>query len=381
MRWGVAIFWTILGFAIWMGRFESKGIEVFSNLETEWRRDWKVGEGSDTSHVSRNGVELIARTMRGARIVWAPVPIERRWRFLLVEADLGSEGVVPSAAAWSGARVILVGYDARGEALYHYPHGLALLRGTRAMRHYEAVFELNEEMKSVGLVAQVAAASGKLMLNGLSVQVMSERWWFRAGFLIWSGGVILLIGWLVRSYGVSFFRSLCFGVVFLVGGLVLVIPGINRALRPVVMDRFWVGDRLVSERVISETREKDFLPKEVVTSDRVEKEVNGNDEELRRWSVWSVVYPHRGHYHLIVFGGLAFVCCLVAGRQGVFWWPLGIGLASELVVLGHGMPMRVTDWVDLVWNVVGVGLGVLAYGVWVRCWRLNWVAFSRRGIG
>jgi hypothetical protein len=125
---------------------------------------------------------------------------------LRFSCDIKTNDVPPGRGSWNTARVILVSHDQKGIPMWHLPHALAALRGTRDWEHHERVFAVAPDATGVSVFVQLAQTTGTMWVKDISLQPVMENASFHkfrgTAVILWTAVVLWIAVPMIRSaYG------------------------------------------------------------------------------------------------------------------------------------------------------------------------------------
>lgn len=119
-------------------------------------------------------------------------------RLLRVSARLRSADIVPGPNGWNTGRVLLSLVDSDG---HRFARTICEIDGSRPWELCERVVPLAHDIVAVQINVQNLAASGTLWVDDLHLAAVAEKsaaFYWRAGFAVLWGAVLLYCGWLAR---------------------------------------------------------------------------------------------------------------------------------------------------------------------------------------
>lgn len=105
------------------------------------------------------------------------LPPERN--FLWLSASAQARAIKPGPQPTARGRIVLAQIDALGRLQWQRPHALAELDGTSSPQSFNAVFAVPSTIPQVMLGLHLRQATGELMVEGLRLELVSERALFR----------------------------------------------------------------------------------------------------------------------------------------------------------------------------------------------------------
>lgn len=387
-----ALVLAIASVAIWHWRFE-----VDPGALPEARLDrppvgWSSPENRrhDIEQGPDGPVLVLERSEPGGRTPGINLMFTRleRAQYVHIRCEARWQDVKVGPRNYMIARFVSVMKDASGR-MSHPKGGFQVFGGLgdSDWRRYEVVQELTADMEAYGLSIAMLGASGRLEVRNLSVLAVRQRGWVRpaavAVLLGWSG----LLAALIRSRppAPSWPRTVAGAVMMVACGWILVFPQTRHFLHPAPR-HFDIGERGEpgGTRVPEPPAPKDERPPpaqentddpspvpakpELVGKDRpLEVEAPQADPPRKaRRSGWLhrflfEVNRRFAAAHLVLFTGVTLAFLAITGSASQWRLPLALALLSEVVPELTDHLGGWDDWLDLVSNLAGVGLAVLAW--------------------
>lgn len=411
-----------LGLFAWDGRFAGTGGLALDNLNFEAGLDhWSGTPGFVGVPTPPADPAAVVGAPRGTNIAYLArsVPEARRYRYLRIAADIRLDGVVQGDLPWKQAGIWLRGFDDAGRRLRHWPYRVVERTGTADWQRYQAVIAVPDPAGAMILFLYNAGAEGRLWVRDIAIDGAAEsglgrtlRYGLAAAWAV----LVLSAAVLVLRRG----RSRLRWAVVALGGLILAStlapqPGLAQLMVETgrtVLRTVETGVAMVSpDTPAPETvqgREPDpagpgegpqgpeapsgglplpdagdFQPgddagpraeppsREAVIAERVERRARWVAAAFQAVSHWlGLGASHMGH--IAAYGALAVLCLMASGGPG------GAGVAAiggylfaaavSTEVMQSFVTTRGSDVADLVFNVVGIALGLtLAMtGRWLR---------------
>lgn len=143
-------------------------------------------------------------------------------RLVKLDCEIKTENIVNGDMSWKTARVVLVSFNAAGEAMYSLPHVLVRQEGSRDWMRYEKVFAIPGEVSKIMVAAQLIKSTGSLWIKSISLHPVTLKIAFRdyrlALLLIW----VAVLLWVSVPFIRSGFSNLKQGfVLFLAVGVLV----------------------------------------------------------------------------------------------------------------------------------------------------------------
>ncbi len=113
---------------------------------------------------------LIARSAARPTYAIARVPIDRaRYDHIHVRAEIRTRDVQAGRFAWQRAQLRVLGVDARGRPLRHWPLEIASASGTTDWQRIDAAVPVSPEARALSFIALVAANRGELDVRSVEI--------------------------------------------------------------------------------------------------------------------------------------------------------------------------------------------------------------------
>lgn len=138
-------------------------------------------------------------------------------RLVKLGCEIKTEDIINGDTSWKTARIVLVSFNAAGEAIYSLPHVLVRQQGSRDWRRHEKVFAIPGDVSKIMVAAQVIKSTGSLWIKSISLHPVTLKSAFRdyrlALMLIW----VVILFWVTVPFFKSGFSSVKHGFVLLLG--------------------------------------------------------------------------------------------------------------------------------------------------------------------
>ena len=157
---------------------------------------WETGSGFSGSAC----IKLTAQDDKAAYVKWT-LSNPQDYPFLLLRAQMRTEGVVRGTNSWNAARLLLYFTDKNGKTNWNYHHVAGSLTGTSPWKEFEKVFPVPEYAATATLVVQNSSRSGMLWCDDISLRpaYKNSSYFLLRGILLVAG--ILLAISAIRSFG------------------------------------------------------------------------------------------------------------------------------------------------------------------------------------
>ncbi|MBS3952294.1 MAG: VanZ family protein [Methylomicrobium sp.] len=167
-------------------------------------------------------------------------------RLVKLRCEIKTENIVNGDTSWKTARVVLVSFNAAGEAMYDLPHVLVHQEGSHDWVRYEKVFAIPGDVSKIMVAGQIVRSTGSLWIKSISLRPVTLKTAFRdyrlALLLVW----MLVLLWVTVPFFKSGFSSLKQGVV-----LILAAGVIFGVLMPESMKESMTAAILATDTVVS----------------------------------------------------------------------------------------------------------------------------------
>jgi VanZ family protein len=205
-------------------RYQSVGPELIENADFSKR----LAHWQHTGNVSvfTQNDEVIAK-------LETTVPVESAYlsqiirpsdqtRLVKLGCEIKTENIINGDMGWKTARVVLVSFNAEGDAMYSLPHVLVRQQGSRNWMRYEKVFAIPGDASKIMVAAQLIKSTGSLWIKSISLRPVTLKTAFRgyrlALLLIWVATLL----WVSAPFVKAGFSGLKEGFVLMLGAAVIV---------------------------------------------------------------------------------------------------------------------------------------------------------------
>jgi hypothetical protein len=310
-----------------------------------------------------DGPVLVLRTDEGTgpAIMVGLLSDPQRFSHVRVAIEAKLENVLPGPQPWQLGWVMLRSYDAKGNALWYWPHDVLRLAGTTEWRKYSAVVPVMPKIATMHLILYLGAISGEMRIRGLTITAVTETLFFKITrtvlMFMWGIASAWIVIPLLHHSGRSFVGCLALMVALaLVVGALTPQPHLSNATSTAAAQ---------IKQLLSNSGKKD-------AAERTAREPVSRQRDASRFGAtkFGTAQAERTVLaddlaHFAVFAVLTFLCSLVLPQMP------GIQLGLYLLIAAFALESlqefsitRTAQLTDLAMNGAGIALGILAQRMW-----------------
>jgi VanZ family protein len=186
-------------------RYQSVGPELIENADlSKGFAHWKITGNVSVLNLQNEKIAKLETTLpvESAYLSQIIRPSDQT-RLVKLGCEIKTENIINGDTSWKTARIVLVSFNAAGEAMYSLPHVLVRQQGSSDWRRHEKVFAIPGEVSKIMVAAQLIKSTGSLWIKSISLHPVTLKIAFRdyrlALLLIW----VAVLLWV----SVPFFRS------------------------------------------------------------------------------------------------------------------------------------------------------------------------------
>jgi len=187
-----------IGLFEFVPRYEISGPDLLKNGGFEDGLEGWVIVGVEDAIEASSGVAILkSRDSTQPIAIQQRVTVEPGMVKLQLNVEIFTNNISQGIKSWHLARVYLIGFTAKGEILWNSQRAVAQLSGDTPWRGYSDVIRLTKNMSEVGVGAQIAFATGDVLVRNLRLHPVKELAVFQAV------KYALIIAWVIMLIWVS----------------------------------------------------------------------------------------------------------------------------------------------------------------------------------
>ncbi|MEM9236037.1 MAG: hypothetical protein AAGB14_04610 [Verrucomicrobiota bacterium] len=294
----------------------------------------------------------------GVRLWFGPL---KNVRYIHVRCESRWQDVVPGSHSWHIARFTAHMKTQDGKS--GHPPGSHLFGGTgdSDWKANEAVYRLTSDMADFGFAIAMLGKTGTLEVRELSITAVRQRPW------VPYAATLVVIGWLglafslIRNQGdrPALWRSLAAAASLVAFCWFFVFPQTRSMYYP-LPTTFDTGQAPAVFSPVETANPPAPAPEAIETSSLPDRASPPRDSgELHR--IFREIDKRFGPVHIVLFASFTLGFFALTGNASQWRLPLAIAVLAELVPQLTDRHGGWDDWTDLVANLIGVGIALLAW--------------------